>query len=75
VFQSVVRVALVAAILFACLAAALGVGLGLAELGYLGTCQDGTCQLVAAVYVMPFGGVALYLLSLAFWSVKARKAQ
>jgi hypothetical protein len=66
---------LVAMILFACLALALAVGLGLAELGYLGTCQDGTCHLVAAIYVMPLGGVALYLVSLVAWSVKARKAQ
>jgi hypothetical protein len=75
VFLSLVRAILVAAILFVCLAVALAVGLGLAELGYLGTCEAGTCQLVAAVYVMPFGGVALYLISLATWSVKARKAQ
>lgn len=72
---SLLRAVLVAAILVACLSVALAVGLGLAELGYLGTCQDGTCQLVAAVYVMPLGGVALYLLSLAVWSFKARKAQ
>lgn len=75
VFVSLLRAILVAIILFACLAIALAAGLGLAELGYLGTCQDGTCQLVAAIYVMPLGGVALYLLSLAVWSVKARKAQ
>jgi hypothetical protein len=74
VFLSLLRVILVAAILFACLALALAVGLGLAELGYLGTCQDGTCQLVAAIYVMPLGGVALYLVSLVAWSIKARRA-
>ena len=73
-FLSLLRAMLVAMILFACLALALAVGLGMAELGYLGTCQDGTCQLVAAIYVMPLGGVALYLVSLVAWSVKARKA-
>jgi hypothetical protein len=61
VFVSFLRALLVAAILAASLALALAVGLLLAEQGFLGTCQDGACQLVAAVYVMPFGGLALYL--------------
>lgn len=72
---SLLRALLVAAILVVCLSLALAVGLVLAELGYLGSCQDGGCQLAAAIYVMPLGGVALYLLSLAVWSFKARKAQ
>ena len=72
---SLLRVLLVAVILIVCLSLALAVGLVLAELGFLGNCQDGGCQLVAAIYVMPLGGVALYLLSLAVWSFKVRKAQ
>jgi hypothetical protein len=38
-------------------------------MGMLGTCQDGTCQLVAAVYIMPLGGVALYVAILIAYSV------
>lgn len=74
-FLSLARTVLVAALLLACLAVALAIGLGLAEIGYLGTCQDGTCELVAAVYVMPLGGVALYLLSLVIWSLNARRTR
>jgi hypothetical protein len=45
------------------------VGMLLADTGMLGTCQDGTCQLVAAVYVMPLGGVALYVAILIAYSI------
>lgn len=61
----------IAATLVFSLAVALAIGLTLARVGYLGTCQDGTCELVAAVYVMPIGGVALYLLALAVFSIAA----
>lgn len=61
----------IAATLFLSLAGALGVGMTLARLGYLGTCQDGTCGLVAVLYVMPIGGVALYLLALIAFSIAA----
>lgn len=70
-FTSFLRALLVAAILAASLALALAVGLLLAEQGFLGTCQDGTCQLVAAVYIMPFGGLALYLGALTVFSLLA----
>jgi hypothetical protein len=71
VFASSLRALLVAAIFAASLAIALAIGLFLADLGFLGTCQDGTCQLVAAVYVMPFGGLALYLGALTVLSLIA----
>lgn len=61
----------IAATLVLSLTVALGLGLTLARLGYLGTCQDGTCELVAAIYVMPIGGVALYLLALGAFSIAA----
>ena len=56
---SLLRVLLVAVILIVCLSQALAVGLVLAELGFLGRCQDGGCQLVATIYVMPLGGHGL----------------
>lgn len=58
------RVLMLAALLAASLGTALAVGLVLARMGQLGTCQDGTCELVAAVYVMPIGGVVLYFSAL-----------
>lgn len=70
-FVSFLRVLLIAGIFFTCLAVALAVGMMLADLGLLGTCQDGNCQLVAAIYVMPLGGIALYLLTLVVWSIIA----
>jgi transglutaminase-like putative cysteine protease len=71
---SLLRALGIAATLVFSLAVALAVGLTLARLGYLGTCQDGTCELVALVYVMPIGGLALYLLLLGVFSVAALKA-
>lgn len=68
---SLLRAMLIAAILIVSLAVALFVGLVLAEAGMLGTCQDGACQLVAAAYIMPFGGVALFLAALVVYSVSA----
>lgn len=65
---SLLRVVLIASLLAVCLGIALAVGLALADAGALGTCQDGTCQLVAAIYVMPIGGVALFLATLIVWS-------
>lgn len=70
---SLLRVVLIASLLAVCLAIALAVGLVLADAGTLGTCQDGTCQLIAAVYVMPIGGVALFLATLIVWSVTRRR--
>ncbi|HWK66073.1 MAG TPA: hypothetical protein VNS34_14110 [Rhizobiaceae bacterium] len=68
---SLLRTLGIAATLIFSLAVALVVGLTLAHIGYLGTCQDGTCELVAVIYVMPVGGVALYLLALAVFSIAA----
>lgn len=76
--SSIARVLLVATILASSLGLALGVGLALAGLGYLGTCQDGSCELVAVIYVMPALGFAFYISSLALLSVAAlnrRKAK
>lgn len=64
---------MVAAILFICLAIAMTVGMILAHTGFLGTCQDGTCELVAAVYVMPLGGVGLFVLALVTWAIMRRR--
>lgn len=65
------RALLIAGIFIACLALALAIGLTLAHLGYLGTCQDGSCELVAVIYVMPLGGLALYAIALACFSLIA----
>jgi len=70
---SLLRVVLIASLLAVCLGVAMAIGLVLADAGALGTCQDGTCQLVAAVYVMPIGGVALYLATLMIWSVIGKR--
>ena len=67
------RIMLIAAILFLCLAAAMTVGMVLAHTGFLGTCQDGTCELVAAVYVMPFGGLGLFVAVLVVWAIRKRR--
>jgi hypothetical protein len=73
---SLLRVVLIASLLAVCLAIAMAVGLVLADAGALGTCQDGTCQLVAAVYVMPIGGVALFLATLIVWStIRKRRSE
>jgi hypothetical protein len=66
---SFARVVMIAAILFICFAIAMTVGMVLAHTGFLGTCQDGTCELVAAVYVMPLGGLGLFILALVMWSI------
>ena len=67
--RSLLRVVLIASLLAVCLAVALAAGLILAKVGALGSCQDGTCQLVAAIYVMPIGGVVLFLATLIVWSL------
>lgn len=72
-FLSLFRAVQIAVILAASLAIALFVGLMLADLGMLGTCQDGTCQLVAAIYVMPLGGLGLYVAALIAYSVVAAR--
>lgn len=72
---SLLRALGIAATLILSLAVALAAGLMLARLGYLGTCQDGTCELVAVIYVMPFAGLALYLLALVGFSVAAVRAR
>ncbi len=73
---SLLRVVLIVSLLAVCLAIAMAVGLVLADAGALGTCQDGTCQLVAAVYVMPIGGVALFLATLIVWStIRKRRSE
>lgn len=72
-FVSFLRALLIMAILAASLAIALAIGLLLAEQGFLGTCQDGACQLVALVYFMPLGGLALYLSALTVLSLLAAR--
>jgi len=67
--KSLLRALLIAFILIASLSVAMFVGMLLADTGMLGTCQDGACQLVAAVYVMPLGGVGLYVAILIAYSV------
>ncbi len=71
--RSLLRVVLIASLLAVCLGVALAVGLVLADAGALGTCQDGTCQLVATIYVMPIGGVALFLATLMTWSIMRKR--
>lgn len=67
--RSVLRLLGIAVILAASLGLALAIGLALAWFGALGTCQDGTCELVAAIYVMPTLGIILYILALIVFSV------
>ncbi len=66
---SLARVLLITDILAASLGTALIIGMILADMGFLGTCQDGTCQLIAAVYVMPLGGIGLYIVALVAYSI------
>ena len=69
--RSLVRVIQITGLLAFSLAFALFLGLALAELGYLGSCESGECELVAVVYVMPLAGVAFYAAGLIFLSVLA----
>ncbi|GAA4118802.1 hypothetical protein ACFFTN_13765 [Aminobacter aganoensis] len=69
------RVAALAVTLAMSLGLALAIGLGVADAGWLGTCQDGTCELVALVYVMPSLGVAFYILALAVFSILVIRKQ
>ena len=62
---------LIAAILFICLAVAMTIGMALAHTGFLGTCQDGSCELIAAIYIMPLGGVGLFAFVLVTWAIIA----
>ncbi len=71
--RSLLRALSIALLLAICLGIALCVGLILADAGALGTCQDGTCQLVAAIYVMPIAGVILYFAALLGLSHISRK--
>jgi hypothetical protein len=68
---SILRTLSITAVLLASLGIALAIGMTLAQAGYLGTCQDGTCELVAVIYVMPALGVALYIAALVTLSVVA----
>ena len=70
---SIVRVLSIVLTLVLCLGLALAAGLILARLGYLGTCQDGTCELVAVIYVTPLVGTFLYLLALVLFSIVAMR--
>lgn len=70
---SILRVLLIAALLFVSLCVALGVGLALAEMGQLGSCEDGECELVAVIYVMPFLGIVLYAAALIAYSLYCRR--
>jgi hypothetical protein len=70
--KSMLRVLWIAVILAASLGLALGIGLTLARFGAFGTCQGGTCELVAAIYVMPVLGFILYILALVVFSVAVR---
>ncbi|MGS1097235.1 hypothetical protein ACVCNR_22050 (plasmid) [Aquamicrobium terrae] len=73
---SLARVLLIAVILFICLAMAMTIGMTLAHVGYPGTCQDGACELIAEIYIMPLGGVGLFILTLVGWAiVTARRCQ
>lgn len=62
---------LIAAILFICFAISITVGMILAHTGFLGTCQDGSCELVAAIYIMPLGGLGLFAVTLITWAIIA----
>jgi len=70
---AILRTLMIAALLLLSLGIALSIGMALAHLGYLGTCQDGTCELVAAIYVMPILGIALYFTALIVISVAATR--
>lgn len=70
---SILRVLFITAILATSFALALMVGLALTKTGLLGTCRDGTCELVAAIYVMPLGGMVFYFAALATLSVWSEK--
>jgi hypothetical protein len=72
---SILRTLSITAVLLASLGVALAIGMALAHAGYLGTCQDGTCELVAVIYVMPALGVALYVAALVTLSVVATRRQ
>ncbi|MHA6684268.1 hypothetical protein [Mesorhizobium sp. A556] len=62
--------------LAACLGLALAAGMVLARLGYLGTCQDGTCELVAVFYATPILTVVFAVLAIfTIVALKKRRAQ
>lgn len=50
--------------LAACLGLAFATGMVLARLGYLGTCQDGACELVAVFYATPILTVVFVVLAI-----------
>jgi hypothetical protein len=63
-------------VLAVCLGLALAVGMALARLGYLGTCQDGTCELVAVFYATPILTVIFVALAIvSFVTRRKRGAQ
>ena len=70
---AILRTLSIAVLLLLSLGIALSMGMALAHLGYLGTCQDGTCELVAAIYVMPILGIVLYFAALIVISVVATR--
>lgn len=62
--------------LAACLGLALTAGMVLARLGYLGTCQDGTCELVAVLYATPILTVVFAVLVIVtIIALRKRRAQ
>ncbi|HEY4204386.1 MAG TPA: hypothetical protein VGM35_05150 [Xanthobacteraceae bacterium] len=71
--MSILRTLSITAVLLASLGIALAIGMALAHAGYLGTCQDGTCELVAVIYVMPALGIALYVSALVTLSIVATR--
>src|SRR5690606_4526066 len=66
---SIGRALLITTILAGCIATSLAISLSMAHAGLLGTCQDGTCELVAVIYVAPFLSIGLYVLALIGYSV------
>jgi hypothetical protein len=68
---SILRALLIIAVLVVSLGVALAIAMALADFGYLGSCQDGACELAAVFYVMPILGVALYFAALSTWSIVA----
>ena len=70
---SIGRALLITTILAGCIATSLAISLSMAHAGLLGTCQDGTCELVAVIYVAPFLSIGLYVLALIGYSVMRRR--
>ncbi|TKT80290.1 hypothetical protein [Aquamicrobium sp. LC103] len=71
---SALRALAIAAVFSLSIAMALAISLGLAHAGYLGSCQDGACELAAVIYVTPFLGTGLYFASLIGYSIYCRRS-